>query len=305
VLKQDVPKSVELLADILQNSLLDSASVEVEKNIILREKAEVEKLPTEVLFDHLHATAFQHTSLGRSILGLSTNISNMTKADLQAYIKTHYSAGRMVVVGAGAVDHDSFVKMADKVLRSATLQLPRARTLCLLPLAVAYLSPAPSTGRQCPLEQGSVVGCTSRAEWRASGDGSQAFKSLPKTTVTAKEMAAASPAAFTGSDVRFRDDDLGKCYLAISVQGASWTDPDAVTLMVMQTMLGSWDAVRTSPPCSSRRPPVCPSAPHWVLVRGIRAVGVHNTHTHQWQGLWPCVDVGTAGWRGSRSPQRA
>lgn len=68
-----------------------------------------------MLFDHLHATAFQHTPLGRSILGLSENIQNMTKADLQAYIKTHYSAGRMVVVGAGAVDHESFVKMAEKV----------------------------------------------------------------------------------------------------------------------------------------------------------------------------------------------
>jgi len=183
VLKADVPKSVELLADILQNSLLDSKAVAMEKSIILREKEEVEKLPQEVLFDHLHATAFQHTPLGRSILGLSANINNMTKADLQAYIQTHYSAGRMVVVGAGAVDHDSFVKMADK-----------------------------------------------------------AFKALPKTTVTTAEIAAASPAAFTGSDVRFRDDDLEKCHLAIAVQGASWTDPDAVTLMVMQTMLGSWDS---------------------------------------------------------------
>ena len=48
--------------------------------------------------------------------------------------------------------------------------------------------------------------------------------------------------------MRFRDDDLEKCHLAIAVLGASWTDPDAVTLMVMQTMLGSWDSVRVPPP---------------------------------------------------------
>ena len=133
VLKADVPKSVELLADILQNSLLDSKAVEMEKSIILREKEEVEKLPQEVLFDHLHATAFQHTPLGRSILGLSANINNMTKADLQAYIQTHYSAGRMVVVGAGAVDHDAFVKMADKVHCAVPRLAANSLPACLSP----------------------------------------------------------------------------------------------------------------------------------------------------------------------------
>ena len=39
---------MELLADILQNSLLETASVEAEKGIIMREKEEVEKLPQEV-----------------------------------------------------------------------------------------------------------------------------------------------------------------------------------------------------------------------------------------------------------------
>ena len=35
---------------------------------------EVEKEAEEVLFDHLHATAFQFTSLGRPILGSAANV---------------------------------------------------------------------------------------------------------------------------------------------------------------------------------------------------------------------------------------
>ena len=40
--------------------------------------------------------------------------------------------------------------------------------------------------------------------------------------------------------VRIRDDDLPLCNFAIAYQGAGWKDPDAVALMVMQTMLGAW-----------------------------------------------------------------
>lgn len=48
------------------------------------------------MFDHLHATAFQHSSLGRTILGSADNVSKITKADLEEYIATHYTPSRMV-----------------------------------------------------------------------------------------------------------------------------------------------------------------------------------------------------------------
>lgn len=50
----------------------------------------------EVIFDHLHATAFQYTPLGRTILGPAENIQKITKKDIQDYISTHYAAHRMV-----------------------------------------------------------------------------------------------------------------------------------------------------------------------------------------------------------------
>lgn len=57
----------------------------------------VEGKTEEVVFDHLHATAFQHTPLGRTILGPAHNIKSITRDDLQNYIKTHYTASRMVM----------------------------------------------------------------------------------------------------------------------------------------------------------------------------------------------------------------
>jgi processing peptidase subunit beta len=114
VFKKDVPKAVEILSDILQDSNLDADAIERERSVILREMQEVEAVTEEVVFDHLHATAFQYSPLGRTILGPAENIQSLTRDDLANYISTHYTAPRMVVAGAGAVEHDDLVKLAGK-----------------------------------------------------------------------------------------------------------------------------------------------------------------------------------------------
>ncbi len=65
---------VELLSDILQNSQFGQEEIERERHTILREMQEIENNLQEVTFDHLHATAYQGTPLGRTILGPSENI---------------------------------------------------------------------------------------------------------------------------------------------------------------------------------------------------------------------------------------
>lgn len=81
--------------------------------MILREKEEVEKQMEEVVFDHLHSVAFPNSPLGYTILGPEDNINSIKRDDLLAYIKSNYSASRMVLAAAGAVDHDQLVKLAE------------------------------------------------------------------------------------------------------------------------------------------------------------------------------------------------
>lgn len=183
VFSKDVGRGVDILADILQNSALAPEAVERERSVILREMEEVEKEAEEVLFDHLHATAYQFTALGRPILGPADNVRRISRDDLAAYIATHYTAPRMVVVGAGGVDHSQLVSLA-----------------------------------------------------------AAAFTNLPSgPSTTAQQLCASSPAVFTGSEVRMRDDDAKSIHLALAVQGAPWREADSVALMVMQSLLGSWD----------------------------------------------------------------
>ncbi|KIY69338.1 hypothetical protein CYLTODRAFT_393971 [Cylindrobasidium torrendii FP15055 ss-10] len=111
---KDVPAAVDIISDILQNSKLEGGAIERERGVILREQEEVDKQLEEVVFDHLHAVAFQGQPLGRTILGPKKNILSIQRDDLSSYIKTNYTADRMVLVGTGGIDHASLVKLAEK-----------------------------------------------------------------------------------------------------------------------------------------------------------------------------------------------
>jgi mitochondrial-processing peptidase subunit beta len=52
--------------------------------------------------------------LGRTILGPKANILSISRDDLSSYIKTNYTADRMVLVGTGGVSHNELVKLAEK-----------------------------------------------------------------------------------------------------------------------------------------------------------------------------------------------
>ncbi|KAK4503375.1 hypothetical protein PRZ48_004290 [Zasmidium cellare] len=123
----DVPASVDILADILQNSKLENSAIERERDVILREQEEVDKQLEEVVFDHLHATAFQNQALGRTILGPKENIQSITRNDLENYIKTNYTADRMVLVGAGGVPHEQLVKLAEQYFSGIPAYNPNAQ----------------------------------------------------------------------------------------------------------------------------------------------------------------------------------
>lgn len=65
---------VDVLADVLRNSKLDSAAIEGEKKDLLAALEEAEEDHMGVVMDNLHAAAFQGTSLARSPLGNTNGI---------------------------------------------------------------------------------------------------------------------------------------------------------------------------------------------------------------------------------------
>ena len=113
VLQNDVPMAFDILADILQNSILDAKEIEIERGVILQEIGQSLDTPDDVIFDWLQETAYPNQALGRSILGPSAQITGVQREDLVSFISQHYSPDRMILAAAGAVDHDQLVRMAE------------------------------------------------------------------------------------------------------------------------------------------------------------------------------------------------
>lgn len=111
-LSKDLPKAVELLSEVAQSLSLNEAEIEQQRAVVLRELQEVENNIQDVCLDLLHATAFQGTSLGQSVLGPSSNARTLTRQDLVEYVNSHFKAPRMVLAAAGGVSHEELVGLA-------------------------------------------------------------------------------------------------------------------------------------------------------------------------------------------------
>ncbi len=116
VLSGDVPLAVDILSDILQDSEFDPEELEREQHVILQEIGAAHDTPDDIVFDRFTETAFRHQTLGRSILGTPETVKSFTSDQLHDFMKRQYGAERMVVVAAGDVKHDDFVREVEKRL---------------------------------------------------------------------------------------------------------------------------------------------------------------------------------------------
>jgi predicted Zn-dependent peptidase len=131
VLGEDVPMALDILADILTAPIFAIDELEREKNVILQEIAAVEDAPDDQVYDLFMATAFPGQPIGRPILGTAEVVSAFTPDALRSYLNRHYSADRMVVAAAGAVDHDDLVQRAGELFapfagRASSSETPTA-----------------------------------------------------------------------------------------------------------------------------------------------------------------------------------
>lgn len=114
VLKNDVPLAVDIIADIVQDSVFDPEELTREKGVVIQEIGQAEDTPDDIIFDHLQAAAFPDQSLGRPILGTEELVRSFTSDTLRNQVSGHYFASGMLLVSSGAVDHATMVALAER-----------------------------------------------------------------------------------------------------------------------------------------------------------------------------------------------
>ncbi|HCL64423.1 MAG TPA: peptidase M16 [Rhizobium sp.] len=136
VLKDHVPLAVDILSDILTDSVFDEEELSREKHVILQEIGAANDTPDDVVFDRFSELAYRDQTLGRPILGTPETVKAFTSDEIRSYLARNYTTDRMFVVAAGAVDHDAFVKQVEE----------RFSTLRTKPDVAPLIEPARYTG---------------------------------------------------------------------------------------------------------------------------------------------------------------
>jgi predicted Zn-dependent peptidase len=115
VLGENVNVALDVLGDILINSVFDEAELAREKGVILQEYAAVEDTPDDLIYDAFMETAFAGQPVGRPILGTPDTIKSFDAATIRAFLAREYIPSKMVLAAAGNVDHAQIVDAAERL----------------------------------------------------------------------------------------------------------------------------------------------------------------------------------------------
>ena len=114
VLDEHLPRAVDVLSDLLLHPEFDDVEITREKKVVLEEIKMVEDTPDDLVHEIFTESFWNGHPLGRSILGSSESVSELTSDTLRDYFAEVYTAGNLIVAAAGNVEHATVRELIGK-----------------------------------------------------------------------------------------------------------------------------------------------------------------------------------------------
>lgn len=118
ILTENCYKALEILADIIQNSVFSKEEIAKEYQVILQEIAHVQDNPDELIHEKFYSSAYENQALGRSILGTHDSLAKFDREHFSNYVDKHYNAENIYLSVAGNISHEQVVEFAKKLFCS-------------------------------------------------------------------------------------------------------------------------------------------------------------------------------------------
>ena len=113
-LSQYYQRSMELISDILINSIFPARELEREKEVIIEEINSYKDNPSELIFDEFEEILFNDHAIARNILGTPELLKTFSKSSILKFMDENYHTDQIVLSSVGKIPMARFIYLAEK-----------------------------------------------------------------------------------------------------------------------------------------------------------------------------------------------
>jgi len=115
-MEKDFERAVELLSDLVINSVFPENELRKEREVIIDEIKSYEDSPSELIFDEFENLIFNGHPLGHNILGSKNSLHTFNTESCRSFINRFYTADNMTFFCMTNVDFKRIIRLADKYM---------------------------------------------------------------------------------------------------------------------------------------------------------------------------------------------
>ena len=110
ILKEHLPKAVDVLTDIVFHSIYPQTEIDKEVEVICDEIESYNDSPAELIYDDFENILFEGHPLGHNILGTAERVRRFTTEDALRFARKYYRPDNAIFFAYGDVDFEKLIK---------------------------------------------------------------------------------------------------------------------------------------------------------------------------------------------------
>ncbi|MAQ08140.1 MAG: peptidase M16 [SAR116 cluster bacterium] len=114
LLPENLDLGIDILSDILINSIFPRDEIERERGVIISEIGQSNDSPDDKVYENFVSTSFNGQSLGNSILGTEKTVNSFKQNDLVKFCDEFYNTSNLIIGVCGDFDKENFIQQVNE-----------------------------------------------------------------------------------------------------------------------------------------------------------------------------------------------
>lgn len=115
-----LPKAIEIVSEMVGQSVLTESKINREKSTILQELIHVHKDAVDTCLDNAHLASFYDHQIGQPILGTIESIESAQLAGIKSFYNSYFVSQNIVIAAAGNLQHEDLIDNVKRIFRLQT-----------------------------------------------------------------------------------------------------------------------------------------------------------------------------------------